>query len=96
MDELTTVKIITVNPGESLSLQYHNKREEFWRILSGKGKCVIGEETIEIAKGDEFFIPKKTKHRMTAEKESVEWMEISFGKFEEEDIVRLEDKYKRV
>ena len=37
LNEKTTVKIITVNAGEELSLQKHNNRTEFWKIISGSG-----------------------------------------------------------
>lgn len=93
--ESCTVKIITVNPNESLSLQYHNHRNEFWKILNGRPKLVIGDKTTYGKEGDEFFIPEKTKHRISAGKETVKVLEIAFGDFDEKDIVRLEDKYKR-
>ena len=47
-NEEVTVKIITVNPNSRLSLQYHNNRDEFWRVLKGKGQFVLGEETIDV------------------------------------------------
>lgn len=94
-NETCTVKIITVNAGEELSLQYHRQRNEFWKILSGQPKLVIGEKSVHGKEGDEFFIPKRTKHRISAGKETVKVLEIAFGKFDENDIVRLEDRYKR-
>ncbi len=94
-NEKCTVKIINVKPGEELSFQYHKKRDEFWKILSGRAKIVVGEETKNGKEGDEFFIPKKTPHRAKAEKSKVKILEISLGKFKESDVVRLEDKYQR-
>jgi mannose-6-phosphate isomerase-like protein (cupin superfamily) len=95
LNEQTSVKIIKAEPNQALSLQYHHKREEFWKILSGKGEVVIDDKTIEAKEGDEFFIPKKAKHRITTQDSSIMWLEISFGEFDEDDIVRLEDKYNR-
>jgi len=95
-NEKTTVKIITVKPNSRLSLQYHHKRDEFWRVVSGSGKIIIGEETIDVKKGDEHSIPKETKHRMMTTNDTLEIMEISFGEFDENDIVRLEDDYNRI
>lgn len=46
-------------------------------------------------KDDEFFIPQGTKHRIKTDKTTVEWLELSFGDFDENDIVRLEDSYGR-
>jgi mannose-6-phosphate isomerase-like protein (cupin superfamily) len=93
--EPVTVKIITVNPNESLSLQYHFKREEFWKILSGTGEITIGDSVMQANAGDEYFIEKKQSHRIKADQVVLSMLEISFGDFDEEDIVRLEDKYQR-
>lgn len=93
--EPSTVKIISVKPDQSLSLQYHEKREEFWRILSGEGSVTIGTETKPAHKGDEFFIKKGEHHRISAGAEGLEVLEISFGEFDENDITRLEDNYGR-
>jgi mannose-6-phosphate isomerase-like protein (cupin superfamily) len=93
--EPVTVKIITVNPNESLSLQYHNKRQEFWKILSGKGELTLGDDIMQASEGDEYFIEKKQKHRIKAQGSRIKMLEISFGDFDEDDIVRLEDKYNR-
>jgi len=94
-NEACTVKIITVNAGEELSLQYHRHRDEFWKILQGRPKLVIGGKTITGKEGDEFFVTKGTKHRITADSSDAKILEIAFGKFDENDIVRLEDRYKR-
>jgi mannose-6-phosphate isomerase-like protein (cupin superfamily) len=94
-NEVSTVKIITVNPGEAFSLQHHAKRDEFWRILSGRGLITIGEESKSIKEGDEYFIKRGTNHRVEASEEAVVFLEIAFGEFDEQDITRVEDKYGR-
>lgn len=94
-NEKSTVKILTIKPGEELSLQCHKKREEFWRVISGEAEFVIGKEKMTGKEADEFFIPKKTAHQIRAGKGEVKVLEISLGKFEEKDIIRLEDKYNR-
>ena len=46
--------------------------------------------------GEKIFIPRGTVHRLSAAGErEVRILEISFGEFDEEDIVRLEDVYGR-
>jgi len=92
----TTIKVIVVKPNESLSLQSHTKREEFWRVISGDGVSEIGEIKQEIKVGDEMLIPLGIKHRLLAGVDGLEVLEISFGDFDEDDIVRYEDKYNRV
>jgi len=99
-----TVKIITLNKGQSFSLQYHNHRDEFWRILSGNGIATIGIEVgadkstqaNEISVGKEFFVPSGTLHRIEAGDLGVTLLEITYGQFDENDIVRTEDRYGRV
>lgn len=93
--EPVTVKIITLRRGEILSLQYHNKRSEFWRILKGAPELIIGEMSVQAHPGDEFTIPQGVHHRVSAINEDAEFLEISRGDFDEEDIVRIEDKYGR-
>jgi mannose-6-phosphate isomerase len=92
-----TVKIITVAPGGRLSRQYHKKRDELWVVLD-KGACVeLGEEVLYPEPEEKLFIPRETVHRLSSEAEAeVRILEISFGEFDEDDIVRLEDIYGRV
>ncbi len=94
-NQKSTVKIITVRAGEELSLQYHEERNEFWKILSGDCEVTTGEEVVSAKKGDEFFIPIGKKHTMKGKGEGVVFLEISFGDFDEGDIIRLKDKYER-
>ena len=94
-NELCTVKILFINPGEELSLQYHQKRDEFMKVVQGKARVTVGEEIMEAEENEEFFIPRMTKHRIKAEAKPVKILEISFGEFDEKDEVRLEDKYNR-
>ena len=94
-NELSTVKIITVNPGEAFSLQKHKGRDEWWTILSGNGQATIGGAEKEIKAGDEYFVPRGTEHRITAGASAVVFLEISFGDFDEGDITRINDRYGR-
>lgn len=91
----STVKIITVDPGQKISLQFHRERDEFWKILSGECVVRIDDEIFQARKGDEFFIPKEIIHRIETIYSSVEILEISSGEFDEDDIVRVKDEYGR-
>ncbi len=94
--EAGSIKIITVNPEESLSLQYHNHRHEFWVILDEGLELTIGDEVLRPQANDEIFIPKKTPHRVRCFRETPSRiMEIWIGSSGEDDIVRLDDKYGR-
>lgn len=96
LNEISTVKIITVKPKQKLSVQYHNKRREFWRFLDNRAKVTLGKKIFRVKKGDEVVVPKKTVHSVEALSKPVSFLEIAFGKFDEKDIVRLEDKYGRI
>ena len=94
-----TVKILQIKKGESLSLQFHKLREEFWYLISGKIKVTIGRDLKRLKKkilkeGEYIFTPKKSLHRAEA-LEFSKILEISIGKFKEGDVIRLEDKYGR-
>lgn len=95
-DELSTVKILTIKAGEAFSLQHHKNREEFWVVLSGSGLIEIGDKSFEAKVGDRFIVPKEANHRITGGEEDLIVLEIATGHFDEEDIVRLEDRYGRV
>ena len=94
-NEATTVKILSVNPDNSLSLQYHMHRSEFWRVLSGHPIITIDKNVINANPGDEFMIPEKALHRIATKDDAVQILEIAYGDFDENDIIRVEDKYGR-
>lgn len=93
---ISSVKIITVNPGGILSLQYHNKRDEFWVILDEGVEMTVGERVWRPFAGEEVWIPKGTRHRARGVGEKpARFFELWVGPSEEDDIVRLEDAYQR-
>ena len=94
-NEISTVKILTVNAGDAFSLQFHKCRDEFWHIVQGSGIVHIEETDTEARVGDQFFIPRNIKHRITGGPEGIKCLEISFGEFDENDIERFEDLYGR-
>lgn len=95
LNEPSTVKIITVNPGQAFSLQTHAHREEFWHIVSGTAQVTVGETLHHAQPGDNFFIPKETKHRLEAGSNPCMFLEVAYGTFDESDITRLADNYGR-
>ena len=95
LNKQCTVKILTVKKGEETSLQKHSNRDEFWRVIEGKGKVVVGSSKKVASLGKEFFIKKGQLHQLIGSPGVIKVLEISFGKFDEKDIVRVKDKYKR-
>jgi mannose-1-phosphate guanylyltransferase/mannose-6-phosphate isomerase len=66
-------------------------------VLDEGAKVQLGEDVLKPEVGEKVFIPRGTVHRLsTAGETEVRILEISFGEFDEEDIVRLDDVYGRV
>lgn len=91
----STVKILTVNPNARLSYQSHKKREEFWKCIKNSVSVVIDGKDNILNEGDEIFIPKGAMHRLIGLDKEGKVLEVSFGDFDENDIVRYEDDYGR-
>jgi mannose-6-phosphate isomerase len=94
-NEVSTVKILTIKEGEHPSLQFHYHRDELWRVIKGKVSITLSDKKIIAQEGDELFIPRGTKHTAEGVDGDADILEISYGKFDENDIVRVEDKYGR-
>ncbi|MCX8160639.1 MAG: phosphomannose isomerase type II C-terminal cupin domain [Candidatus Saccharicenans sp.] len=92
----SSLKIITVNPGGLLSLQYHRKRSEYWVVLDSGLEITLGEKTWQPKPGEEIFIAAGTPHRLKGlGPHPARVMELWLGDSGEDDIVRLEDVYGR-
>ncbi len=91
------VKQITVRPGAKLSLQYHHHRSEHWIVVSGIATVTINDKTFELKQNESTFIPKEATHRLfNNQKENLVLIEAQVGTYlGEDDIVRLQDDYKR-
>ncbi len=94
-NEPSTVKLLFVRDGKQCSLQHHKHRAEFWRVLSGTPDVRIGDAVTHARQGDEFTVPVGVSHRITAIGGDVTCLEVSFGAFDENDIVREQDDYGR-
>ncbi|MDZ4676129.1 MAG: cupin [Oligoflexia bacterium] len=91
-------KVLHINKGEALSLQYHNFKDETIHIQKGKIKFLTAAnpdapltETI-LSPGQSFHITPKLVHRMVA-LEDTDILEVSTPELD--DVVRLEDRYGR-
>jgi len=95
LNKRCSVKLISVKPKGVLSLQKHKKRKEMWYFLT-PGFVQIGNKKKAVKKGETVNVKKGQLHRLFAKNNKVEILEISYGKFNEKDIIRVEDKYGRV
>ena len=91
------VKRISVKPGAILSLQLHPGLEEHWIIVRGRARVTCGDQVSELTRNQSVFIPLETAHRIeNSGEEDMEFIEVQVGdKLDENDIVRLEDRYGR-
>jgi mannose-1-phosphate guanylyltransferase/mannose-6-phosphate isomerase len=94
-NQICTVKIITVNPNQMLSKQFHRKRDELWVIIDKGLRVELDDKTLEPEPGDEIVIMRNVSHRVSSLGETGRFLEISFGEFDEDDIVRTDDIYGR-
>ncbi|MDP6580835.1 MAG: cupin domain-containing protein [Vicinamibacterales bacterium] len=89
-------KVIHVQAGHALSLQYHNVKDETILVWAGRIRFEHDVEgsrvTREMTQGDSAHITPGTVHRMTAIEDS-DIFEVSTPELE--DVVRLEDRYGR-
>ena len=90
------IKIISVNPNQRLSLQYHKERDEIWLLLKGSGFAELFDTIETMASGTTQVIPREVNHRLSAGKEGCKILEVSLGDYDEKDIVRVEDDYGRI
>ena len=90
-------KLITIRAGHSLSYQYHRFKEETVHVLHGRLGLEIESggirSAMQLSPGETFHIVPGTKHRMFADGEDCQLVEVSTPELE--DVVRLEDRYGR-
>ena len=91
------VKLITVKPGETLSLQKHKYRSEHWIVVNGTALVEIEDKKFQLERNQSTYIPKGAKHRLSnLEKNYLNIIEVQSGDYlGEDDIIRFEDKYGR-
>ncbi|WP_374764280.1 phosphomannose isomerase type II C-terminal cupin domain [Yunchengibacter salinarum] len=91
------VKRITVKPGQILSLQLHHHRGEHWVITQGTARVTLGGDLLVRGVDEAVYIPVETPHRIENVGDGdLQFIEVQTGAhLDENDIVRLEDKYGR-
>lgn len=56
--------LMTLQPGEEIGEEVHDENDQFFRIESGHGKCIIDDNKYEITDGDAIVIPTGSKHNI--------------------------------
>jgi mannose-6-phosphate isomerase len=94
-NEDVTVSLMTVEPGQRLSMQSHTGRAELWIALDDGARVEIDDQVIEPKAGEELWIPAEAKHRLSSLGNRVRVLEIAFGNWQQDDITRYADDYNR-
>jgi len=91
------IKKIEVKPGKRLSLQKHYHRNEHWTVVSGTATVTVGDTTKYVRPNESTYIKMGEVHRLENEgKIPVIMIEVQVGEYTgEDDIVRIEDDFKR-
>ena len=91
-----TVSLMTVQPGQRLSLQSHNGRAELWIVIDDGALVQVGDQERVCAAGEEIWIARNQKHRLGCRGAApVRVLEVAFGDWRQEDIQRYADDYQR-
>ena len=98
-------KILIIEPNKRLSWQYHHRRSEIWKVVSGEIKVVTSHDDIEkkeniLKEGDEIRLSKGERHRIIGMDEYAVVAEIWIhtdkdNPSDENDIVRVQDDFDR-
>ena len=91
-----TVSLMTVRPGQRLSLQSHTGRAELWIVLDDGAVVQVGDTERVCRAGDEIWIPANETHRLSCTgNRPVRVLEVAFGDWQQDDIKRYADDYTR-
>ena len=98
-------KILIIAPNKRLSWQYHHRRNEIWKVVSGEIKVVTSYDDIErkeeiLKEGEEIRLSKGERHRIIGLDDYAVvaeiWIHTNKDKpSDEDDIVRIKDDYGR-
>jgi mannose-1-phosphate guanylyltransferase len=91
------IKTIVVKPGKRLSLQKHFHRNEHWIVVSGTATVTVENNTYLLRPNESTYIKMGEIHRLENEgKIPVVLIEAQVGEYTgEDDIVRIDDDFKR-
>jgi len=98
-------KILFIAPYKRLSWQYHHRRSEIWKVVSGEIKVVTSKDDVErnevlLKEGDEINISQGERHRIIGTDNYAVLAEIWIdtdkdNPSDEDDIVRVQDDFNR-
>ena len=92
------IKRIVVNPGKRLSLQKHLHRNEHWIVVKGEATVQVGDSIKIVSENESTYIKQNELHRLSNESDKpIVLIEAQVGSYTgEDDIIRIEDDFRRV
>ncbi len=91
-----TVSLMSVKPGQRLSLQSHTGRAELWIVIDDGAQVQVDDDIRVYNAGDEIWIPANARHRLTCVGDKpCRVLEVAFGNWQQADIKRYDDDYAR-
>ena len=76
-DESLTIKV-TLNPGHSMNYHSHQRRDEAWTVISGRGRAVAAGVERPVQAGDIVRMPSGCRHTILADSE-LKLIEVQLG-----------------
>jgi len=96
LNQPSSVRVITVEPGQETSVHYHQMRDEMWVVLDQGLTIQIGNRAVKAQAGEEFVVSAEEVHRISNEgRVRGRVLEIAYGYTTEDDTLRLQDDYGR-
>ena len=96
LNQPSSVRLITIEPGQETSEHYHQLRDEMWVVLDEGLRIQIGNRQVEARVGDEYVVGSEEPHRITnTGSRRGRVLEIAHGYTTEDDVFRLQDDYGR-
>jgi mannose-6-phosphate isomerase len=91
------VKRIVVRPAHRFSYQRHERRDEYWVFVSGRGTATLDDDVVPVAPGTRLDVPCGAAHRVACTgTDDLVLIEVQVGSYlGEDDIIRLADDYDR-
>lgn len=77
-EDSMTIKV-TLNAGHQMNYHAHNRRDEVWTVISGKGRTIVDGMEQPVQPGDVITIEKGCKHTIIADTD-LKLIEVQLGK----------------
>ena len=97
LNQPSSVRVITVEPGQETSVHYHQMRDEMWVVLDPGLNVQIGNRVRRgrAGRGVHGGAPRPPIGSRTRNDAAGRVLEIAYGYTTEDDTLRLEDDYGR-